>query len=292
MRLPDPSNNGGGLGAKRIPANITSDPFSDPKIATGARGNNQNNFNPFNEFASNEVVQNMAGNLIKDQVSKQAENYRGIFTFDLIRPYFNVDNTYIYSKFKLIFLPFLEKGDWKSEGEEKYMSSNMEYEDFKTDNSKIDPFGVDLYLPLMALVTFTQVVGFYHGALDMFDPELLEYLIGKCLFVWLSETIMIKLFLMCQNVPYAPFMEILCICGYKFVTLSVCSIMMIIGGRWLYYSSLLILGSSLSIFMIKTLKRYTHFSGGNYIGQSNISKATILYILGGIQIPLLLILNM
>ena len=163
---------------------------------------------------------------------------------------------------------------------------------YKEEDDQIDIFGVDLYLPIMALITFTQVVGFYHGSQDMFDPEMLEYLIGKCLFIWISETVMIKLFLMWQNVSLCPFMEIMCLWGYKFVTLSVCTILLVLGGRWAYYSSVLLLGASLSVFMIKTLKRYTHFNGNNYVTHSNISRATILYILGGIQIPLLLILNL
>lgn len=208
MRLPNPGTNGG-LGAKKIPSNFTNDPFNDPKINTEGGPPGHNDFNPFNDFASNDLVRNVAGNLIKDQVQAQTAKYSGFLTFDIIRPYFNVDNTYILNKFKLLFLPFLQKGDWKSEGEENYMSSSMEYEEFKSEKSQIDPFSVDLYLPIMALVTFTQVVGFYHGSLDMFDPEILEYLIGKCCFIWIVEAVMIKCFFMCQNIQHCPFMEIM-----------------------------------------------------------------------------------
>ena len=89
------------------------------------------------------------------------------------------------------------------------MRSNIESEDGKKEEKEIDIFGVDLYLPIMALITLTQVIGFYHGTLDSFDSEVLEYLIGKGIFIWFFEAIMIKLFLLFQGIYTAPFMELI-----------------------------------------------------------------------------------
>ena len=209
MRNLDSKDNGN-LGAKRLPNNAFNDQFNDPKIQT--EGNfgtqNPNPYGGFNDLANNPTVQNMAGNILKEQMAKQADHYKVFLSFDLIRPYFKVDNTYIFKKFKLIFLPFLQKGDWKTDGQEEFMRSNIELEDYKKEEKEIDLFGVDLYLPIMALITLTQIIGFYHGTLDSFDSEVLEYLIGKGMFIWFFEAVMIKLFLLCQGINNAPFMEL------------------------------------------------------------------------------------
>ena len=177
MRLPDSSNPN--LGAKRIPMGFQNDPFSNPRIQTEGNQSTNNSFGGFNEFAANPTMQNIAGNILKDQVSNYSAGYRDYFSFDIVRPYFHIDNSYILRKLKLIFLPFLEKGDWKSTGDEDYMQSKMEYENYRTNMNKVDPYGVDLYLPIMSLITLILVIGFYYGAIGMFNPELLGYLVGK-----------------------------------------------------------------------------------------------------------------
>jgi hypothetical protein len=70
------------------------------------------------------------------------------------------------------------------------------------------------------------------------------------------------------------------------------TILFVIVGIKAYYIALIITGISMSVFMMKTLKRYTHFNANNEFGpQNNLSQTTLLYILGGLQIPLLLIIG-
>jgi len=48
----------------------------------------------------------------------------------------------------------------------------------------------------------------------------------------------------------------------------------------------------MSVFMIKTLKKYTHLDvNSQYISQTTLTKSTLLYVVGGLQIPLLLLLG-
>ena len=177
MRLPDSNNVN--LGAKRIPMGLQNDPFSNPKIQTEGQPATNNPFGTFNEFATNTTMQNMAGSVLKDQISGYSAGYMDYFSFDIVRPYFHIDNSYILKKLTLIFVPFVQKGDWKSTGDEDYMQSKMEYESYRTNMDRVDPYGVDLYLPIMSLTTLILVIGFYYGAIGMFDPELLGYLVGK-----------------------------------------------------------------------------------------------------------------
>lgn len=184
MKLPDSSNQPT-LGARRIPQAFQNTKFNDPHIQVEGGGNPGGFGQNFNEFVNNPTMRNIAGNIIQDQVAKQTGSFANYFSFDIVRPYFHIDNTYITRKLKLIFLPFLQKGDWKSTGKEDYMGTNMEYEHYSAALEDIDQFGVDLYLPIMSLITITLIYGFYYGAMGMFNPEILGYLVGKCCFIWL-----------------------------------------------------------------------------------------------------------
>lgn len=209
MRLPDSSSNNNTLGARRIQMNTPNDSFNNPKIQTESGFNMGQFANNFSNMAQDPTMQNIAGNILKDQVSKQTQGISGMFSFDIVRPYFHIDNSYILKKLKLIFLPFLQKGDWKSTEDVDYMGSNMEYENYKANIDKIDPFGVDLYLPIMSLITFTLIVGFYQGITGTFDPEILGYMVGKICFIWLVESIAIKVMFIIGGVQNSPFMELI-----------------------------------------------------------------------------------
>ena len=126
------------------------------------------------------MMRNMAGTIIKEQFTKQAEGYSSYFSFDQVRPYFDIDNSFILKKFKLIFLPFLQKGDWKLENKEDNMGSTKHAYDYTNPyEQSVDPYGVDLYLPIMSLITYTLIVGFHDGAFDTFDPASLSYTVGN-----------------------------------------------------------------------------------------------------------------
>jgi hypothetical protein len=205
MKLPEAQNT---LGARRIPQAFQNNSFNNPHIQVDKNQAPGGFADTFSSFADNPTMQNIAGNVIKDQMAKHTQGYQSYMSFDIVRPYFHIDNKYITNKLKLIFVPFLQKGDWKSAGKEDYMGSNVEYDNYDSHLESIDPFGVDLYLPLMSLITFILVVGFYYGAMELFDPAILGYAVGKCCFIWLIETIFIKVIFAVQGVQNAPFMDL------------------------------------------------------------------------------------
>ena len=239
-------------------------------------------------------MRNVAGNLIKEQFAKQAEGYSGYFSFDQVRPYFDIDNMFILKKLKLIFLPFLQKGDWKTENKEDYMGSARRDFDYANQyEQSVDPYGVDLYLPIMSLITYTLIVGFHDGALEIFDPASLSYTVGNWLAIWVLESIAIKLIFAIQGVQNWFFLDILWVSGYKFVSLIVLYLSLIFGSSWTYYPALIFIGITMSVFVIKTLKRFTHFNiSSQFISQETMTKTTMLYIIGAFQIPLLFLLGL
>lgn len=76
-----------------------------------------------------------------------------ILTLKFLKPYFQVDNKYVYQKIKLIFLPFLYKDNdnLDSHSQNEHENSNS------IPKSKINY--PDLYIPLMAFITFLLVTG-------------------------------------------------------------------------------------------------------------------------------------
>ena len=155
MRLGQNPGGNQTLGARRLPMGNVS---NDPRIATEGQNSGMNPFNnPFMNMASDPTMQNMAGDLIKGQVQKTASAYTDYLSFDIIRPYFKINNKYILSKLKLIFMPFLQKGDWKPVGAEDFMNSKYDINPMSVKNDDIDIFSVDLYLPIISLISLTLI---------------------------------------------------------------------------------------------------------------------------------------
>ena len=188
--------------------------------------NPDSGFNPaqaaqtFQNLAGNQLVRDAAQNYVTQSIQKHS-GLLGWFGFDMFRPYFNVDNWFIAQKMKLILMPFAEKGEWHSN-----QDVNLEHqvESQETEN-KIDKFSVDLYLPLMSLITYVLIVSFEAG-LEIedkkFDPEILGTKASKSFIIWLLEAAFIKFGFALIGVQNAPFLAIFAVSGYKFVDLLIC----------------------------------------------------------------------
>ena len=135
----------------------------------------------------------------------------------------------------------------------------------------------------MSLISLILMVGFTAGTGEesKFDPEGIGMMLSKYLIIWFIETGVFKLSFMCIGVNDCPFLQLLCITGYKFVSIVIAYLLMIAFGKWIGYSLGLILGFLMMIFVIKTLKRFTHHntmaSMMNSVPKNRIS---LLWILG------------
>ena len=87
------------------------------------------------------------------------EQNKSWFSLDLVKGYFDVTNTYVLHKLRMIFIPFSVKGEdgWKPKGVD--IGSGQGYES----DTERDLQTPDLYIPLMSIVTFILLVGLKLG---------------------------------------------------------------------------------------------------------------------------------
>jgi len=107
----------------------------------------------------------------------------------------------------------------------------------------------DLYIPLMAFVTFILAVGCVQGAYsDSFDFEQLAVVYSKCCFLWLLETCCQKGLFYFLNIGNPPFFELAAYSGYKFVVLCPIAISEVLVGYAGSYLILAVWGSLFALF--------------------------------------------
>ena len=88
-------------------------------------------------------------------------------SFDALKVYFDVTNTYVLHKLKIILFPFLVKEDeWRRGGGGMHATVGDIDEDIdglSANAPKNNLQAPDMYIPLMSFVTYLLITGFYHG---------------------------------------------------------------------------------------------------------------------------------
>jgi len=98
----------------------------------------------------------MPSTLTFDRVSEN-KGYLSFLSIDALKDYFDVSNSYVLQKLKLILFPFtLKTEEWRR----KQVGMEFSPDDLVPRNDTQAP---DLYLPLMSFVTFILLTGFLIG---------------------------------------------------------------------------------------------------------------------------------
>lgn len=126
---------------------------------------NQNIFDSSNPHVS------IGMKLGQDLGSKYLSSTSEWLSFNFLKPYFSINNRYLFRKIKQIFLPFLYK--------EPELTDEEDFEDnqFSIAKSRIEY--PDLYLPLVSFMTYVLMItfNFAYSNGEEFDPD---YLGTKC----------------------------------------------------------------------------------------------------------------
>ena len=170
----------------------------------------------------------------KTKMTKFISDNKGFFGnyvfSDKIRSYFNVDNSYLISKFLLIFFPFkgtsakltsytnqnVEFGD-SSSGESSKRKSFANF--FSISPSKKEIEDIDLYIPFLALLSFV-LLSCFSSILNSdinFTPQNILNDIKNCFLLSVLEVCLTKFsFLIFINFSIE-FWDCLALCSYKYV---------------------------------------------------------------------------
>mmetsp|Transcript_31751 Transcript_31751/g.53558 ORF Transcript_31751/g.53558 Transcript_31751/m.53558 type:complete len:266 (+) Transcript_31751:108-905(+) len=197
---------------------------------------------------------NFGLNAGQDMLNKQRDKWMpGLSGFWLsLKYYFSVSNSYVLKKIVVILHPSSNKvwnriqaDEFEREGEGVYSR--------KWALPKQDYNAPDLYIPLMAFMTYVLLYGLGKGlgTTSEFSPDLIINAIWRCLILQLIESGLIKFGVNLMSVP-VPFLDICSYTGYKYVALCINFLARIMGTT---VSVLVSLATSamLAYFMLKTM---------------------------------------
>jgi len=235
----------------------------------GMGGMNNMPFNPMIADFAKTYGENLMGQG-RNMVDEKLQRFVSV---SKLKYYFAVDTSYVLKKMGLLFFPFTHK-DW-----------SIHYD--KNEDDAVQPrFEInapDLYIPLMAFITFILVAGISLGMQQKFSPELLGIQSSSSL-GWLILELMV--FTGCTYVIQTDLkvLDLLTFCSYKFVGMIFILSTALLLGKMGYYCALGYFSLSLSVFLVRTLKKQIYsVTTHEHVISGNKRRLYYLLTLAGVQ---------
>lgn len=112
-----------------------------------------------------------------------------------MRFYFQVNNQYVKTKLQRLFFPFRHR-DWaRTQAPDASNNEEMAYNPPVRDSNSLD-----LYIPLMAFVTYVLATGLLKGIGMKFHPEVLSQVMSSCVVLTILEVAIVRACLYTLNV--------------------------------------------------------------------------------------------
>jgi hypothetical protein len=226
--------------------------------------NNQLNSNNNNapNFSSMMSPSDLASNPIArigiDYGREWASKHMGWFSIarlHVLKYYFHVNNEYVIQKFKILLLPCLHK-NWKREHLEGADDpQQVQQQIYRTPREDVN--APDLYIPSMAFITFILLMGYALGTVGRFSPEVLTVNASFTFVTLIMELLVLRVgfYILDTDVTAPKLLDLVAYSGYKYVGLNVSLLAGLSLGSWLFLAAKLFTGSSMAIFMMRTMKR-------------------------------------
>ncbi|KAI0718442.1 YIF1-domain-containing protein [Cerioporus squamosus] len=179
------------------------------------------------------------------------KNLGGFIPISMLKHHFNVSNSYVIKKLRLLLFPWRHK-PW-SRRVRRLENGQSEWSPPREDiNSP------DLYIPLMAFVTYILLAALYSGLHARFHPEILGITASKALAVVLLDFFFVKSGCYFLNIPgglSSQVLDLLAYDGYKFVGVIITLIAGLLGfGRTLYLLTFIYTFLCTSFFLLRSLR--------------------------------------
>lgn len=208
----------------------------------------------------------------KELIDQKLEKY---VSMAKVKYYFAVDTQYVLKKLQLLFFPFTHS-DW-----------SVHYEQEEPVQPRLEVNAPDLYIPLMAVVTYILVAGICLGLQERFSPEVLGIQASSAV-VWLVlEIVLIMAILYITSIKTKiGAWDLLAFSSYKYVGMIVSLIAGLILETVGYYCVLGYCSLSLLVFMFRSLRWQVQGSLDGY-SAGNKRRLYLLLFITGIQ-PLMM----
>ncbi|XP_060521189.1 protein YIF1B [Cylas formicarius] len=160
-----------------------------------------------------------------------------------LKYYFAVDTKYVVMKLMLLFFPFTQS-NWSMKNEQEGAIQ-----------PRFEINAPDLYIPLMAYITYVLVAGLVLGTQNRFTPEQIGVTASSALAWWVVELAiyLCTLYIMQINTSLKT-LDLLAYSGYKFVGTTVSILISVVTGKTGYYVTLSYVNLALAFFLVGNLK--------------------------------------
>ncbi|VDL60642.1 unnamed protein product [Hymenolepis diminuta] len=195
-----------------------------------------------NSFAQNVAMQygTEALGQGRQMVQEKVERY---FSLSRLKHYFAVDNGYVAGKLGILLCPFFHTR-WE-----------LQYDSTGVVPPRSDINSPDLYIPVMAFVTYVIAAGVSLGVEGRFAPDLLGILCSQ-VFGWIVfEVCVLSLALYLLNLQSSlSYFDLLAYSGYKLVHMIAVVLVALVLHAPGYYFALVWTGLAFAFFQIRSLK--------------------------------------
>ncbi|EFA81589.1 hypothetical protein PPL_05580 [Heterostelium album PN500] len=223
--------------------------YSPPGLADGNFDSNKF----ISNFSSNPLAQaslsygiNYGQTLFNGGKQYVDSNLGKYISFSSLKGYFNVNTSYVFNKIKLILFPFRQKL-WK-----RRILKQGDNDHYLPPRDDIN--APDLYIPMMAFVTYFLLFGFQMGMKNSFSPDKLGASISKGIIFWLLEIGFFKLGFFFTNSYSIPMYDMIAYSGYKYVLLVLTMVATMLAGGAVSLFVRLYTIACIGWFMICTLR--------------------------------------
>lgn len=170
--------------------------------------------------------------------------------------YFQVNDDYVRNKLKVVLFPFLHRGHWTRITEP--MAGKLSYKP-----PIYDINAPDLYIPVMAFLSYVTLGGLILGLNGKFQPEVVNWLFMKALVGWFLQVMLLKLSLFSLSSGEAPLLDVVAYAGYAFTGVSLAVLGRLLWGP-AYYVLLPWTCLCMGVFLVKTMKRVLYAEVRSY----------------------------
>lgn len=227
-----------------------------------------NSFDPANTvmdfIGGSDFVGGVAGDFLlrkgMEGIYDRMDRYQSYL--DYIRTYFDVENSYVLQKILLLLFPFRhKKWDRKKHSNSPFpngpgaaFAANFStFSNANDDKRNInDP---DLYLPIMAFISFFLLEGAIMGQYGVFHVETLSrFAFWRTLF-WIVEALSLRLGFYFFGLDNVSILDSLAYTGYKFFGIFLIVAFTLFGGSYAFWPIWFYTSISMLYFLVKTLRR-------------------------------------
>ncbi|KAI9019571.1 hypothetical protein CLU79DRAFT_757873 [Phycomyces nitens] len=191
-----------------------------------------------------------AGNAVAQGTAYMERNFNQWVNMPALRHYFNVSNMYVITKLKLLLFPW-RHSPWNRSIRRTETGQMDGYRPPREDiNSP------DLYIPVMALVTYILLCGLAAGRQGSFHPEKLYVAASTATAVACTELVFTRLGCYFLSIPFeASLLDLIAYYGYKYVCIIVVDVVDLLGAKgWVSWTVFLYTGFSIGFFLLRSMR--------------------------------------